>query len=92
MDNVERFENDMPTIKNIFANERRQPITSDAAYDTPNLAAADGSSPLGNIYASDPSSVEYSSTTGETPMQDCREWICKTRSRRNPGTTASNHS
>jgi hypothetical protein len=67
MDNVERFENDMPTIKNIFANERRQPITSDAAYDTPNLAAADGSSPLGNIYASDPSSVEYSSTNGETP-------------------------
>jgi len=67
MDNVERFENDMPNIKNIFANERRQPIKSDAAYDTPNLAAADGSSPLGNIYASDPSSVEYSSTNGETP-------------------------
>jgi len=57
----------MPNIKNIFANERRQPIKSDAAYDTPNLAAADGSSPLGNIYASDPSSVEYSSTNGETP-------------------------
>lgn len=67
MDNVERFENDMPTIKNIFANERRQPITSDAAYDTPNLAAADGSRPLGNIYASDPSSVEYSSTNGDIP-------------------------
>jgi hypothetical protein len=66
MDNVERFENDMPTIKNIFANERRQPITSDAAFDTPNLAAADGSQPLGNIYAADASAVEYSSTNGET--------------------------
>jgi hypothetical protein len=70
MDNVERFENDMPTIKNIFASERRQPITSDAAYDTPNLAAADGSRPLGNIYASDLSPVEYSSPSGDTPMND----------------------
>jgi len=60
----------MPTIKNIFASERRQPITSDAAYDTPNLAAADGSRPLGNIYASDLSPVEYSSPSGDTPMND----------------------
>jgi len=70
MDNVERFENDVPNIKNIFASERRQPINSDAALDTPNLAAADGSQPLGNIYAADSSSIEYSTTTGEDSMNN----------------------
>jgi len=65
MDNVERFENDMPTVQQFFASEKRQPNASNAALDTPNLAAADGSEPLGNIYASDPSSIEYSSTSGD---------------------------
>jgi hypothetical protein len=66
MDNIERFENDniYPTINNILATDHRQPIRSEGGLDKPNLAAADGSTPLGNIYASDPSAVEYATTNG----------------------------
>ncbi len=56
MDNIERFENDNvpPTVS----------TTSNAAFDRPNLSAADGSMPYGTIYASDPSTVEYATTNG----------------------------
>jgi len=66
MDNIERFENDntTPNINSILASNNHQPIKSDAGYDMPNLAAADGSAPIGNVYASDPSATEYATTCG----------------------------
>jgi hypothetical protein len=66
MDNIERFENDnsCPNINSILKSDHRLPVKSDAALDTPNLSAADGSMPLGNIYASDPSAIEYATTNG----------------------------
>lgn len=56
MDNIERFENDNvpPTVS----------TTSNAAFDRPDLSAADGSMPYGTIYASDPSTVAYATTNG----------------------------
>jgi hypothetical protein len=66
MDNIERFENDnvYPNVNSILASNNHQPVKSDAAFDKPNLSAADGSTPLGNIYPSDPSAIEYATTNG----------------------------
>jgi|UniRef100_A0A6C0LIW8 hypothetical protein len=59
MDNIERFESDN-SINSILANNNHQNAKT-------NPSAADGSMPLGNIYASDPSAPEYASVNG-TPV------------------------
>lgn len=68
MDNIERFENEyerpQQTIGDIFSKEHRNILNSDAKYDRPNLNAANGSEPIGNIYPSDTSNTEYASPNG----------------------------
>jgi hypothetical protein len=64
MDNIERFENEygtnLQTTGDILQSNHRNRILA----DTPNLNAANGSMPLGNIYASDISNKEYASPDG----------------------------
>ena len=67
MDNVERFEAEYgernnysgETVGNYLKDDYHQPIKSIASYDTPNLDNINGSLPVGNILASDPSDKEY---------------------------------
>ena len=65
MDNIERFEMENETnfsqISDILKTNNHMPINSEARYDKPHLSVADGSTPLGNVYASNPSDTSYSS-------------------------------
>jgi hypothetical protein len=60
MDNIERFENEY--------SHPQKPIN--ANLDIPNINAANGSMPLGNIYASDSSRTEYASPDGNNNNQN----------------------
>ena len=74
MDNIERFENEygskLQTTGEILQANNRNRLSSEANYDTPNLNAANGSMPLGNIYASDTSKKEYASSDGKNNNQN----------------------
>ena len=74
MDNIERFENEygskFQTTGEILQANNRNRLSSEANYDTPNLNAANGSMPLGNIYASDTSKKEYASSDGKNNNQN----------------------
>ncbi len=54
MDNIERFENDTSAGgRVVYPNNKQEPIFNH------NLITADGSTPLGNIYPSDPTTLDY---------------------------------
>lgn len=63
MDNVERFEmdntNNYQQISDILKSNNHMPIKSEARLDRPQLSVADGSMPIGSVYASNPDETSY---------------------------------
>jgi len=74
MDNIERFENENgleSSISDIIAEENNKRKNYKSNLDNnPNVASADGSKPIGNIYPADPATSQYSSTSEQKSTEE----------------------